>query len=258
MERLFASTEPLDADFDRVLICQDHYARPQAERILPDGAHHLIFNLGERRGEPLCFVTGATCRPARIVLDGAIDQVCVRLRVGTAAVLLGRPAAEVTDQDVSLEDLWGRSAVELADQLHSTAPAARAARMTAFLTDRLRRADPPPRTARQAVRRIAATGGRLKVSDLAKDLGVTDRRLQQLFHEQVGLTPKALCRLERFRTALRRWRGNTDRTWAELALDGGFYDQAHLVNELKTFTGLTPTQLSGFGFFQETEAHPAA
>jgi AraC-like DNA-binding protein len=264
VERLFASAEPLDADAHRILACSDRYASPTAERVLPDGAVHLIFNLGDRqageRGAELaCLAMGATCEPTRIVLSGAVEQLCVRLRVGAAASILGVPAGELNDQGVSLDAIWGAAAAETLERLHAEPRgAARVALLARLLRDRLHRAAPPSSAALAAVRRIAGSGGRIRVRDLAAELGLGERRLQQLFREHVGLSPKAMCRLARFRDVLARCR-SAKRPWIDVALDGGFYDQAHLVNELRAFTGLTPGELArrgDFGFFQEDHGAP--
>ncbi len=263
MERIFASTEFLDASVDRILACDERYPVPVAERILPDGALHLIFNLGDRpSGESgadlACLAMGATCAPTRIVLAGAIAQVCVSVRVGAAASVLGVPAAEVTDLGVPLDALWGPAAAETLERLHAAPPGpARIGVVARVLCERVRRAEPPSPAVAEAVRRIAASGGRIRVGALAAQLGVGERRLQQLFRVYVGLSPKAACRLARFRAVLARRRREPWRSWMEVGLDGGFYDQAHLVHELKAFTGLTPGELSRrgeFGFFQDAAA----
>ncbi len=296
MERIFASEEPIDAGTHRILVCSDRYAAPVAERILPDGAVHLIFNLGDRQygergAEHPSLVTGATCRPTRIQLTGALEQVCVRLRVGAAAAVLGVPAGEVTERGVSLDDLWGAAAEEVRERMHATPAAAlhddeldeesspgaasahprspRTALLAALLDERIARAEPPPPVTFEAVRRIVASSGQLRVGALAAELGLSERRLQQLFHLHVGLSPKALGRLARFRAvlALRRPRPSRPRSstrsnrasrtsgpsWIERAIAVGYYDQAHLTHELKELTGMTPGQLAraDFGFFQD-------
>ncbi|MDF2694333.1 MAG: Transcriptional regulator, AraC family protein [Labilithrix sp.] len=259
MERVFASAEPLDAKAHRILVCSDRYAAPTAERVLPDGAVHLIFNFGDRqageRGAELaCSAIGATCAPTRIVLTGAVEQLCVRLRVGAASAILGVPAGELTDHGIALDAIWGADAAEILERLHAVPHgAARGALLTALLRARVQRAEALSRPTLEAVRRISGAGGRIRVRDLADDLGLGERRLQQLFHQHVGLSPRAMCRLARFRDVLARC-SQRKQGWAELALEGGFYDQAHFSNEIRTFTGLTPGELAragDFGFLQE-------
>lgn len=261
VERVFASSDPLDARVDRIFACDERYRAPVAERILPDGAIHLIFNLGDRpsgdRGADLAAMAmGATCAPTRIVLAGTIDQVCVRVGIGRAAAVLGVPARAVTDHGVSLHDLWGVAAAETLEQLHAARTArARIALVASILRERVGKATPPAPAVGEAMRRIAACGGRVRIPALAADLGVGERRLQQLFLAQIGLSPKVTCRLARFRAVIARWRREPRRSWTETALEVGFYDQAHLVNELKAFTGLTPGELARqhreFGFLQD-------
>jgi AraC-like DNA-binding protein len=78
---------------------------------------------------------------------------------------------------------------------------------------------------------------------MARTLGVGGRRLQQLFHEQVGLSAKAVSRLARLQWVLRALRrAAPPRSWAELAAEGGYSDQAHLANEFRALSGLSPTQ----------------
>lgn len=260
MERIFASDEPLDATVDGITTCSERLATPIAERVLPDGAVHLIFNLGDRPGgernaDLACLAMGPTCEPTRIVLAGALEQVCVRLRVGAAAAVLGVPAGAITDLGVALDELWGAAATETLDRLAAAPRDARPALIAEVLGARLRRAEPPSPVGLEALRRIAASAGRVRVRELAADVGVSERRLQQIFHEQIGLSPKETCRLARFRAVVARRRRDPARSWIDVALDAGFYDQAHLVHELKAFTGLTPGQLSrqsdDFGFFQD-------
>lgn len=258
VERIFASTEALDLDVDRIIACKARYPQPAAERVLPDGAIHLIFNFGDRvrgdRGAELpCLAMGATCSPTRLMFRGAIEQVCVTLRVGAASSILGVPARELTDRGVALEDLWGASALSLLDRLSSLEDAgARVLMVSQALRERLHRApSPASRAVREAIRRIARASGLVIVRELASELGLSERRLQQLFHAEIGLSPKEMCRLARFRAALDARRLSPARSWVDIALERGFYDQAHLSHELKTFTGLTPGALSDFGFFQD-------
>lgn len=86
------------------------------------------------------------------------------------------------------------------------------------------------------------SGGRRTVRDVAAEVGVGERRLQQLFHEHVGLSPRAWSRLARTHARLRSLRRVRSPAWAELALDHGFYDQAHLANEFRALCGMTPSE----------------
>ncbi|HEX2190754.1 MAG TPA: helix-turn-helix domain-containing protein [Longimicrobiaceae bacterium] len=241
--------------------------RAVEERVLPDGAVHLIFNLGVPPrtvggGVPAaCEALGANCEPAVILMAGHVEQVGVRLRPGGLAPLLGVPAGELAGRPVALEELWGARAGEALERLAAAPPGpARVAAVEDVLVERAGAGDPRPQAvAAEAVRRIGASGGRMRVRDLAAGLGVGERRLAQLFHAHVGLTPKAACRLARFRATLSLLQREPGLPWSRVALRCGFYDQSHLVNEFRALAGLSPTafrERAGFGFLQDGAAAP--
>lgn len=93
-----------------------------------------------------------------------------------------------------------------------------------------------------AVQAIHAGGGQRPLQDVAAVLDVGERRLQQLFRQHVGLSPKSVSRLARLHGLLRALRRSAAPAWAQLAPELGYYDQAHLVNEFRALSGLTPGQ----------------
>ena len=75
------------------------------------------------------------------------------------------------------------------------------------------------------------------VIEVARDAGLSRRRFTQLFREQVGLTPKLYCRLHRFQDVVGKLTSGGLVDWADVALDGGYCDQAHLAHEFRAFSG---------------------
>ncbi len=51
-------------------------------------------------------------------------------------------------------------------------------------------------------------------------------------------------RLQRFQRAVRQLRAGVEIPWAEVAVDCGFYDQAHFANEFRSFSGIDLTTYS--------------
>jgi transcriptional regulator GlxA family with amidase domain len=85
--------------------------------------------------------------------------------------------------------------------------------------------------------------GRAPIGELADELGWSHRRLIARFRDQVGLAPKTFARVIRFDRAVRQLRAATTRSLAEIALDCGYFDQAHLNREFREFAGTTPGAL---------------
>jgi transcriptional regulator GlxA family with amidase domain len=164
---------------------------------------------------------------------------------------------------VPLDALWGALAAETRERL-AAAPrgAGRVTVLEDALRERLRRASPavPARgcaATAEAARLIARSDGRRSVRDLAATVGIGERRLEQLFHAHVGLSPKAASRLARFRASVRVLRHEPALRWSAIAHACGFADQAHLTHEYRALTGLTPRAFRerlGFGFPQDARA----
>jgi AraC-like DNA-binding protein len=57
----------------------------------------------------------------------------------------------------------------------------------------------------------------------------------------VGLTPKRFARVRRLQRILDAAARNVNVDWAEAAVEHGYYDQAHLINDFRELTGITPT-----------------
>jgi methylphosphotriester-DNA--protein-cysteine methyltransferase len=219
------------------------------ERVLPDGAVRLAFNLGAAptagggAGEPTEAI-GASVKPALVRMRGTIEGVSVTLRPGAASVLLGLPAAELMGTAVRLDDLWhGEGARVLERMMEAPDDRARLSVLQEALHQRLsRHADGLHAGTMRAARLITASGGSRPLREVADAIGVGERRLQQLFHAHVGLSPRAFSRLARLHACLRLLRQQRTPSWARVAVDAGFYDQPHLANEFRALCGLSPTE----------------
>jgi AraC-like DNA-binding protein len=81
------------------------------------------------------------------------------------------------------------------------------------------------------------------VTEVATALGVSERNLRRVFRDTIGVGPKTFARLERFRRALNAARVREAPSWATIALDAGYYDQAHLIADFRAIAGVTPQAL---------------
>jgi AraC-like DNA-binding protein len=211
------------------------------ERVLPDGATRLMFDLGDA---PAARIAGASAAPVLLSLSGRLHGVSITLRPGAAASLLGVPATEIAGREVAASDLWGDAADAWFVRMQEAgSDAARVSVVLAGLQRRLREADANGvAAARRAAELIGLAAGRLSVGEVATAVGVGERRLQQLFQLHVGLSPRAWSRLARMHECLRLLRQPAALPWTQLALDAGYYDQSHLINEFRALCGMTPEQ----------------
>jgi AraC-like DNA-binding protein len=254
--RAFAVGAALRGQVAHILAYREAFAdgREVHERVVPDGAVRLVFNLGDApsaNGNPggSAQAVGASAAPVVLRMRWRVEGLSVTLRTGAAAVLLGVPAGEIADGAPHLDALWhGEGALLLERMAEAPGDAARVALLRAALQQRLAdhgKGIAGGALATHAARLIAASGGRRPLREVAADVGVGERRLQQLFHAHVGLPPRTWRRLARLHGCLRALRARPSPDWAEVALESGFCDQSHLANEFRALCGVTPTEFMG-------------
>lgn len=233
------------------------------ERVLPDGAVRLAFNLadapsvGAHAGHQVEAI-GASATPALVRISGRIEGLSVTLRPGAASAVLGLPVGELKNTAVHLDDIWRGEGTRLVERLRD-APSdeTRRALLERALLGRVRDArSHERRRAIHAAQLLTAQGGNLRMRAVAEAVGLGERRLQQLFHEHVGLSPRVFGRLARLQALLRALRARPAARWGELAQQLGFYDQAHLANEFRSLSGLTPTAYLAHSVSDSSKTEP--
>lgn len=162
-----------------------------------------------------------------------------------ARALLGVAAPDLVGLTVPLADLLGGHDAEIVERL-AAAPGwpARFDLLDDLLRGRLVRdvlADP---LVTRAWWRLQHDAGTHRVGALAAHFGVSRRHLEVKFRREIGLTPGTVTRIARFQRAA----GMLSRhaPLSATAADCGYADQPHLTREIRTMSGLTPTELFAF------------
>ena len=229
------------------------------ERILPTGRVQVILNLARDyvldcpEGQPDIHKPPAIVVGARSVYE-VIDSSDMADLIGIVFSPAGftpfaSDAAHLfSNQTVALDSIWGNGVQDLRDSLRElTSPEIRLGFLEQFLRSRFvpqldQRLRPPQ--IQFALRYFAHNPSIASVAETARQIGWSERRFSQVFREEVGLTPKVWCRVQRFQRAVRQLHAGVDIPWAELALDCGYYDQSHFANEFRAFSGVDVTTYS--------------
>lgn len=200
---------------------------------------HPCVNLWFDRG--MLAFGGAGTERFTYVQEGAGRVFGVKFRPGGFYPFLRSPVAALTDQTRPLTTLWGPAADTFASDL------SRAADLDALVgvAERHLRAHWPP-----ADPEVAAVGEIVhallhdrtvtRVDQVSARFGIAPRTLQRLFHRYVGVSPKWVLRRYRLHEAAARLAADEDRTWAEVAVDLGYFDQPHFIRDFTRAVGLTP------------------
>jgi AraC-like DNA-binding protein len=240
------------------------------ESVLPDGCTELIVHLGEpfRRFDdagapemqPGAFFVGQMTRPLVIQPSRRASTMGIRFRPGGALVFLGVPMPDLSNRVVSLDVLWGRAGRDLEEALHEArSDTERIALAEKFLLKRLASAR-RDHAVEEVVRAILAARGRERVRTLPARVGLGPRQLERRFLAAVGLSPKVFSRIVRFQNLVRVARRADG--WATAAAACGYFDQSHLVRDVRDFAGVSPSNLlrtaGGFSKHFVSEARLAA
>jgi len=86
-------------------------------------------------------------------------------------------------------------------------------------------------------------GGRVDIATLADKVGLSARHFARRFIGQLGVRPKLFARVVRFQAALEAKAIHSGKSWSEIALDFGYYDQMHMVHDFNRLAGGTPTEM---------------
>lgn len=222
-----------------------------AERILPDGCVEVILNFGdgflqhfedERKLQPRNFLVGQMTGPILISPCGAVELLGIRFQPGGTRPFVDVPAHEVTDRVVDLGGLSGKLEHGLLRACADARTLAeKVAAADAFLVSRL-----VERKYDSQLLALAATiidrRGLVSVEQLASDAGVSNRQLERRFHREIGIGPKLLARIVRFQQVFRAVE-QCNAAWADVAVECGYYDQAHLIRDFNQFAQQTPAVL---------------
>ena len=151
----------------------------------------------------------------RVPPDGCMDiigdeAVGVRLRPGAFTTLYGVPADELADVRVPLADVVRPRG----------------------LLDAVRDADRPDPLAAAAMQQP-------DLKRLSRESGYSERHLRGLV-AATGHNPRKLARIGRMQALLAAGRGES---WARTAVEFGYYDESHMINDIRALVGATPQMI---------------
>lgn len=218
------------------------------DRILPDGCPELIIHLGSpfaRRvngravRQPAAFLAGTLSRPWIVQAPSRIATIGVRFKPGGFTALFGASLAGTADREVPLADLPAAirrlvAAVRAADPT----PPARLRAAEGWLVARVAAATDAMvlPLCLPAVRVVQRRRGRIGVAALAAAVAMPRRRLERVFRRETALSPKQYLRVVRLNALLRRLEGPERARLVDLAIDAGYFDQAHMAREFRALT----------------------
>lgn len=214
---------------------------PFLQQNLPHPAVHWVFQDGTSR------IGGAHSGRFSILLQGLGGVFGIKFRPGGFFPFLKAPVSVLTGRTVAPDRLLGRKARELEEAILATnvtldADRERIALAESFLRARRPAVDPNVERVWGLVTRIQQDRAVTKVEDLLTPGGPGLRTLQRLFNRYVGVSPKWVIQRYRLHEAAERLRETPPPDLAGLALELGYFDQAHFIRDFRRVVGCPPAE----------------
>lgn len=237
------------------------------ERLLPDGGINLIVDLTDRPKhiyDNERYSVVQTCirswisgvRTELISISAGLNSrmLVISFPPWGASAFTDVPMGRLADRVLPAEDLWHVSMSRLRERAGDASEAGMGPlcpdqeangafdAAEAWLRDNFRLPGNGFLLARSAAERLMDRPEMTAIDDVVSAAGASHRHVIALFDRYVGVTPKRLQRVRRFQRVVEEVHSTGDVDWAALAIDCGFYDQAHLIREFRKFSGLSPGQ----------------
>ncbi|MCB1049305.1 MAG: AraC family transcriptional regulator [Acidobacteria bacterium] len=217
-----------------------------SQNVYPDGSWGLCFNFCQplhyaSNRNPIFFMDALQSCRQQVILVGELDVFGVRFWPGQALDLLPQPPLQLGQERLdllALDPFWQDLIHELANQ---NTTEGRAQKFEIWLGGRFVKQNKKDYVA-WAHQRIWRHHGRINISELAGEIGVSPRTLERQFRERTGFSPKKHARFQRILFARRLLKTAPSLALAEIALAAGYHDQAHFSKDFQTVVGRSPLQ----------------
>lgn len=222
----------------------------ETHRLFPYGCAEILFPLEgtfSEYGQPplqngLPVFLGPLRSPTRVSVGGKVNLFGVRIAVGRAPLLLGGSVGEHVQQ-LSFPNALA-PLEQLLEQLRETQILeARADLVRGALNHIATQPTEPEQQLFTAIDSIIEQHGKCTVDSIVDASGINKRGLERKFQHYVGVSPKRFIRIMRLKYVLDE--SGTDesrlRRVANIAMQAGFYDQAHFIKDFRNWMKETPT-----------------
>jgi len=220
-------------------------AKTVAEKIMPDGCVDIILNLGEdvltgdsdlRMKNRYTYLVGTMTRYKQIVRWGDTNLVGIRFKPGAFSFFYKYASLhEIIDKTVEFD---GKLIPEIYESTKDLAGL-----LNRYFTDRFSLSY-PGQSLVAVIADVKHLKGQVTVEALGKRNFISPRQLERLFKLHVGNSPKEFINFVRYQSAIEKIRDNPARkSLLDIAFESGYYDHAHLSNEVRRYAGLPPSEL---------------
>jgi AraC-like DNA-binding protein len=177
------------------------------------------------------------------VLEGQGRVFGIKFKAGGFFPFYGQPVSGLMDSSLDPSTIFGSSASDFEKHiLASEGIDAMAEVADRLLLTHLPADDPNVARVSTLIATVANDRSITSVEELASRAALTKRTLQRLFDQYVGAGPKWVINRYRLHEAVAQLQAGVAIDWKELALELGYFDQAHFIRDFRKLVGRTPAE----------------
>ena len=207
--------------------------------VFPTGCMTLAFR--ERNGEQQNWLCGPADEIRKTVLLPGDQLLVLEFMPGSNTAFLRCAVSDLTNRCADITQMI-RNGIRLKKIAERDIPVS----LKALLMSRVLRVESFERESDYLIHfcteEILRAGGAIKISELAKKAGFTERYISQIFGRHIGLSPKTYAEIIRLQTSL----GNvlaadgqkgqsSKKSLLEIAVENGYFDHAHMNRAYQRF-----------------------
>ncbi len=158
--------------------------------------------------------------------------------------LTGIPGNEMQNLIVDAELVFGKAVNRLHETVQEHASSLEiAAYLNRYFKDHfLRKGCETPLLVSDIVQRILLRKGGMAIKDILDGYSIHERKLQRIFSECIGLSPKKFIQIVKLHSFLGLMKTGSSEQLTRLVYEAGYYDQSHLIKEFRSITGMAPSE----------------
>jgi AraC-like DNA-binding protein len=227
----------------------DNYPK---EKILPDGIVEIVFHFadpfitynfrGEKVKQPKGFAISQMKNFIEIESDGPIGFISVRLYPWGAHHFFDTPISSFLDDTINIELLWPKDFQNILQAIQGIDNHKRIKIIQNFLEEQLKKYKKETKEMDSVIKLIRESKGNYTIEELCIQLHIHHKKLERGFLNTIGTTPKVFFKTTRFLHLCHHLKDYENLTMTQLALQLGYYDQAHFIKDFKAFSGITPKE----------------
>ena len=212
-------------------------------RIIPDGCMDIVFNMTEIEKGKGGLICGLMTSPEVMIVKEVREFIGIRFWPAGIIPFLGYSAADFRDQLIPMEDILGKNALDISEKIGNVK---RIEEQIMLIEEWLKNLLPHVQEINPFIKNVLLAiyrdKGIISVKKLSEELNISQRHLSRKFNEWVGANAKTFSNIIRFQNTIHQLNQRNHIDYLEIALNNGYYDQAHFIKEFKYLYGKTPSQ----------------